>query len=217
MLRWYGGCRLTSTPPISIVPEVGLSRPAINRSSVVLPQPLGPTNEMNSLLPTSSDTSVSALTLSKVFVTFRTLTDGVGRSLSSIVVAGNRSTLVAPGACRQRRTGATAIADTSGATASAAELDLRPLGFPGCAILLHVIVIGEDEPRKRAARIVFGEALDHRARRRLARIEAVRILRELGELGCDLRVEQVIQEDFGRVSIRRSDADADAIDRAGRA
>jgi hypothetical protein len=74
---------------------------------------------MNSPRPTSSDTSLNAWTLSKVFVTFRTLTDGVvGRTLVSIVIAGNGNRFapgaVVPGACRHRRTGVTAIADTSG-------------------------------------------------------------------------------------------------------
>src|SRR5262245_49969243 len=39
---------LTTTPPIRISPEVGSSRPAIIRSSVVLPEPEGPRRTRNS-------------------------------------------------------------------------------------------------------------------------------------------------------------------------
>ena len=37
-----------STPSISMVPDVGVSKPASMRSSVVLPQPDGPSSEKNS-------------------------------------------------------------------------------------------------------------------------------------------------------------------------
>ena len=36
-----------SSPKIEIEPELGACRPAISRSSEVLPQPLGPTSETN--------------------------------------------------------------------------------------------------------------------------------------------------------------------------
>lgn len=39
---------LTGRPPMQSVPEVGKSRPAMMRSSVLLPHPLGPTMERNS-------------------------------------------------------------------------------------------------------------------------------------------------------------------------
>src|SRR5438552_18477344 len=88
MFRWYGGRWLTSSPAISIVPDVGRSRPAINRSNVVLPQPLGPTNEMNSPFPTSSDTLRSAWTLPNDLLTLRTLTEAVRRSVVCVIVGG---------------------------------------------------------------------------------------------------------------------------------
>ncbi len=55
---------VTISPPQRTVPEDALSRPARMRSSVVLPQPLGPTTEMNSLSPMSTLTSDSATTIS---------------------------------------------------------------------------------------------------------------------------------------------------------
>src|SRR5262245_38067165 len=135
MFRWYGGSRVTSVPPISIVPDVGRSRPAMRRSNVVLPQPLGPTKATNSPRPTSSDTFRSAWTRSNVFVTLRTLTDG-------------------------RRCAEPAA--TAPVASSATELDLRPLGFPRLAVLLHVVVVSEDESRQRSAGIVLGQRLDGR-------------------------------------------------------
>src|SRR5215217_4380176 len=51
--RLFGGVSVTSTLLIWIVPDVGVSKPAIIRSVVVLPQPLGPRNEMNSPRSTS--------------------------------------------------------------------------------------------------------------------------------------------------------------------
>src|ERR1700761_7886214 len=40
--RWFAGTRVMSRPAKWMLPEVGVSRPAIIRSSVVLPQPDGP-------------------------------------------------------------------------------------------------------------------------------------------------------------------------------
>ena len=45
--------KVTSLPPRWISPEVGSSRPAIMRSVVVLPQPEGPSRQMNSPLSTT--------------------------------------------------------------------------------------------------------------------------------------------------------------------
>ena len=47
-LRWLGFSRVMSLPPTTILPEVGSSKPATMRSTVVLPQPEGPRNETNS-------------------------------------------------------------------------------------------------------------------------------------------------------------------------
>ena len=48
MLRWFGFSRVTSLPPMTMLPEVGSSKPATMRSTVVLPQPEGPRKETNS-------------------------------------------------------------------------------------------------------------------------------------------------------------------------
>ncbi len=48
-------------PSTEIEPEVGLSKPAIILSSVVLPQPEGPSSEKNSPSRMVSDASSSAL------------------------------------------------------------------------------------------------------------------------------------------------------------
>ena len=48
MLRWFGFSRVMSLPPMTMLPEVGSSKPATMRSTVVLPQPDGPRKETNS-------------------------------------------------------------------------------------------------------------------------------------------------------------------------
>ena len=58
-LRLPGGSLVTFRPPIASVPEVGASRPAIVRRSVVLPQPDGPSNAKNS--PSSIARSSSSI------------------------------------------------------------------------------------------------------------------------------------------------------------
>ena len=42
ILRWLGRMPVMSLPSITMLPEVGTSKPATMRSVVVLPQPLGP-------------------------------------------------------------------------------------------------------------------------------------------------------------------------------
>src|SRR4051794_5476872 len=59
--RAAGGRFDTSRPPISIMPELCGSRPAIARSSVVFPQPEGPRKHTNSLFATSRSISLSAV------------------------------------------------------------------------------------------------------------------------------------------------------------
>ena len=48
-------------PNTSTEPVLGASSPAPTLSSVLLPQPVGPTTETNSPAPTSSDTSATAV------------------------------------------------------------------------------------------------------------------------------------------------------------
>src|SRR5215217_4275985 len=62
MSRLRGASSVTSSLPIEIVPSVTSSRPAIIRSSVVLPQPEGPTKTMNSPSSISSSTRSTATT-----------------------------------------------------------------------------------------------------------------------------------------------------------
>ena len=50
MSRSFGDTPSTLRPPISIVPSLGLSRPAMMLSSVDFPQPDGPSRTMNSPL-----------------------------------------------------------------------------------------------------------------------------------------------------------------------
>ena len=56
--RLFGGRFVMSLPSTLMLPESGYSKPAIMRSVVVLPQPDGPRNEMNS--PRSADSSKSS-------------------------------------------------------------------------------------------------------------------------------------------------------------
>ena len=66
--RAAGGSRDTSRPAISIMPSSCGSRPAIARSSVVLPQPEGPRKQTNSPFVTSRSMFFSAVKRPKRFV-----------------------------------------------------------------------------------------------------------------------------------------------------
>src|SRR4051812_20444424 len=67
--RRWGGTRVTSSPWMRIVPALGVSKPAIIRSSVVLPQPLGPSSANSSPRPIESVTPSTATTSPKRLVT----------------------------------------------------------------------------------------------------------------------------------------------------
>ena len=67
--RCAGGSRDTSRPPISMLPASCASRPAMTRSSVVLPHPEGPRKHTSLPLSTSSETSSSAVKAPKRLVT----------------------------------------------------------------------------------------------------------------------------------------------------
>ena len=62
MSRFCGGSSVTSVSPNQMRPAVGVSRPAIIRRVVVLPQPEGPTNVKNSRSPISTERSRTACT-----------------------------------------------------------------------------------------------------------------------------------------------------------
>ena len=53
--RLCAGIRSRSWPSTSMRPDSGVSKPAIERSSVVLPQPDGPSSAKNSLSAMSSE------------------------------------------------------------------------------------------------------------------------------------------------------------------
>src|SRR5687767_3947848 len=73
MPRRSGGTTLagveTVAVPTRISPASGAMNPAISRSSVVLPQPDGPSSVTNARTPISSERSRTAVTAPNVFVT----------------------------------------------------------------------------------------------------------------------------------------------------
>ena len=69
--RRWGGSRSSRSPPIQISPVSGRSKPAISRSSVVLPEPLSPRMVRNSPGATSSETSRSTVRAPKLLATER--------------------------------------------------------------------------------------------------------------------------------------------------
>src|SRR5690625_4582910 len=72
-LRFSGALFVTSSPPIQMTPEVGLSRPASGRRKVLMPQTLGPS--MAARLPSgiSSEMPFRAGTLTKYFLRLSSL------------------------------------------------------------------------------------------------------------------------------------------------
>ena len=107
MLRSCAGASVTSRPPMKIRPDVGLLRPAISDSSVVLPEPLGPRMVTNSPCATSRSTSSAAAT-----VPYRLLT------------ASRRMSLIASVAMAR-----SAAASVSSMIASSCAVDRNHLAF----------------------------------------------------------------------------------------
>ena len=66
MFLSFGGISLTTFPPISILPLVISSRPAIILKIVLFPQPDGPTKTKNSFSAISRSTPLTASVLSNV-------------------------------------------------------------------------------------------------------------------------------------------------------
>ena len=62
MSRSFGDTPATSRSPISIMPSLGLSRPAMMLSSVDFPQPDGPSRTVNSPLSIVRSMPLSTLT-----------------------------------------------------------------------------------------------------------------------------------------------------------
>ena len=71
--RWLGGVNAMSWPSMTISPALGRSRPASILSSVVLPQPEGPSRAKNSLRRIASDTLSTATIGPKRLVTASTV------------------------------------------------------------------------------------------------------------------------------------------------
>src|SRR5437868_10363987 len=71
MLRAYGGSRSTRRSPKRISPASTAAKPAISRSSVVLPQPDGPSSVNSSPSAISSEMRSTAVVLAKRLVTSR--------------------------------------------------------------------------------------------------------------------------------------------------
>src|SRR5438067_870674 len=67
--RRFARTSVTSFPCRTMRPTSGTSKPAIMRSVVVFPHPLGPSSEKNSPSPISSETSSTALTAPKRLLT----------------------------------------------------------------------------------------------------------------------------------------------------
>ena len=81
MSRARGGSALTTVPPMTISPLLMSSSPAIIRSSVLLPQPDGPTNTTNS--PDRISRSMPWITAVVPYdlATLRSVTSAIGASL----------------------------------------------------------------------------------------------------------------------------------------
>src|SRR5262249_9925971 len=96
--RRYAGTFVTRWPSMAISPLSGIRKPPTRLSSVVLPQPDGPSSVISSPRRTSSETASSAATLPKRLVTPSRSTSifsppvarvaGVGAAAESVVSAG---------------------------------------------------------------------------------------------------------------------------------
>src|SRR5438309_8500653 len=80
--RLAGGTHVTSRPCNRIRPRSGVSNPAIIRKVVVLPHPEGPSIEKNEPAGISKETSFTATTSPKAFVTLSTTTSPPGGSVA---------------------------------------------------------------------------------------------------------------------------------------
>src|SRR5206468_635932 len=78
MSRSLGARRLTTRPPIAIVPAEVSSRPAIMRSTVDLPHPEGPTRTISSRSMTSRSRSSITETSPYLLLTFWRVTSAKG-------------------------------------------------------------------------------------------------------------------------------------------
>src|SRR5437667_3990809 len=185
--RCAGGSRVTSRPPISIEPASCTSRPAITRSSVVLPQPEGPRKHTSLPLSTSSETSSNAVKAPKRLVMPCTLR-WMGRVAAEAVAGSIREPsrcLPAPanwpGSAGSSAPLAPALADgwvpgtspgmTTGSDPTALILRrrlrlvaLRPFGQHAGAVVRHLLEVDLGHPPLGIRRIVLRRVLDLRMR-----------------------------------------------------
>ena len=80
--RSCGSTGAMSRPPSRMRPSSGVSKPASMRSSVVLPQPLGPNSAKNSPAAMSSESRSTARKLPKVFDTPSIRSNGMSSAAS---------------------------------------------------------------------------------------------------------------------------------------
>src|SRR5436190_8704854 len=88
--RRYGGSAPISSPSSKMRPASGVSKPASNRSSVVLPQPEGPSSAKNSLRPISSEKSSTAACVPKCLLTPSNRTSGLPCETGSSAIVSAR-------------------------------------------------------------------------------------------------------------------------------
>src|SRR5262245_54153205 len=82
--RKFGGTPFIGRPLMRISPEVGSTKPATARKSVVFPQPLGPKSAMNSPLRTARETPARAVTAPYLLTRRSTTTTSRVMALTSL-------------------------------------------------------------------------------------------------------------------------------------
>src|SRR6266702_5969056 len=100
--RSDGWTRVAISPSISTSPVSGFSSPAIRRSVVVLPAPLGPSRTTNSPSFTSSDRSSTARMSPKRFDTLRSWISAMSVSVCGNCMDGARQQAARSGVVKQR-------------------------------------------------------------------------------------------------------------------
>lgn len=93
MERWCGGMDETSLPCIKISPLLGVSKPAIIRSKVVFPQPLGPRIVKTDLWGKVKLAVLTACTCPKCLDTLQSSTIGDGSITGFAFIDGKFSIL----------------------------------------------------------------------------------------------------------------------------
>src|SRR5262249_5587623 len=139
MPRARGGRSLTTSPSITMSPEVGFSRPAMMRKSVVLPHPDGPSSTMNSpsravrLMPSTAMTSPNRLVMALVETAATSTSWHALGAYSVPAESAYAPPLIIFGACSYRRTGVhfagTCARETTGTALGARSS--RPVGGGG--------------------------------------------------------------------------------------